>query len=260
MPSLIDVFGAGGFDAGSVEPAADFSVLPPFNYAMKIQSCEVKKTKNGNGHFVAIEMEIMDGPEAGRRVRDNINIENPSEQCQKIGRASFSALCRAFDMVNCADPSVFIGQYVVAHVKVKINKDTKEKENQVRTYSPAKEYVPAAAGAPQASVAPAPTPVQPVTPPVQPAIPMHPVSLATATVLPVASPAVTPAPLPIAVPIVPVAPGAVPGTLGVPMSTTALPVISPPPAETPGLGAPAPTVTAAPVVVPAPNGATPWSR
>ena len=236
MSSLIDVFGAGGFDASSVEPAAEFSILPPFNYAVKIQSCEVKKTKNGNGHFVAIEMEIIDGSEAGRRVWDNINIENPSEQCQKMGRASFSALCRAFDMVNCTDLSVFIDQYVVAHVKVSVNKNTQEKENRVRTYSPAKDYVPPAAGASQASVTPGPAPAALIVPvgvaPV-PVVPMVPPVASTAA--PFAAPLAqeqewlaqrATAPVQPVTPAVPVVPVVAPAMSPVPVNTAA-PVVTP---------------------------------
>ncbi len=233
MSSLIDVFGASGFDAGSVEPAVEFSVLPPFNYAVKIQSCEIRKTKNNNGHYIALVMEIIDGPQAGCKVWDNINIENPSEQCEKMGRAAFSALCRAFDMVNCTDLSVFIDHYVVAHVKVSVNKNTQEKENRVRTYSPAKDYVPPAAGAAQAT--PGPAPAAPIVP---------------AGVAPVAS---TAAPLVqeqewlaqrATAPVQPVTP-AVP----------AVPVVAP-------AMSPVPVNTAAPVVAPVDTTApvTPWAR
>ncbi len=149
MPDLSDLFGGVGFDPSTVDPQTDFAVIPPGKYSVLIERAEVKVTKKGTGHLISLEMKVLDGQFIGRKVFDNINIQNPSQQCVEIGMRTLSALGRALGLQTITDTSQLLNQVVVAHVKVK------DEQNSVRTYS--------AAG----GVAPAtPAPVTPVVAPV----------------------------------------------------------------------------------------------
>ena len=126
---LAQIFG-GAFDPNSVEPAADFEVLPPGKYPCLIEESELKSTKKGDGYYVKLVMSVLDGQFKGRKVFDNINISNPNQQAMEIGQRSLSALALAIGLPAVTDTAQLANQCVVASVKVK------DGDNQVRTYLP----------------------------------------------------------------------------------------------------------------------------
>lgn len=140
---LAAIFGGAAFDPATVEPQTDFPVLPPSKYPVLIEEAEVKQTKKGDGHYIRLVMKVLDeGLYKGRKVFDQINIQNPSTQCVEIGLRSLSALGRALGLQAITDSTQLVNQVVVAHVKVK------DDQNIVRTYSSAGVAPPAPAPAP----------------------------------------------------------------------------------------------------------------
>ncbi|MEN9924301.1 MAG: hypothetical protein RL268_427, partial [Pseudomonadota bacterium] len=60
-------FLGGSFDASQVEPKGDYRPVPPGEYKVQITSSEFCQTSTGNGHQLKLEMEILEGDQAGRR-------------------------------------------------------------------------------------------------------------------------------------------------------------------------------------------------
>ncbi len=218
MSDISSFFGQAAFDANSVEPQADFEVLPPGKYTALIEKAEVQQTKAQNGHFIYIEMKIIDGKFKERKLFDRINIENPNQQCVEIGRRCLSALCLAVGVQAASDTSQFMNQVVVAHVKVKND------QNEVRTYSsPSAAPLPAPATGPAPGPAPGPALVAPST--VAPA--PYP---SLALVGPLPNPAPGPAP-PAGIPVYDhsaPAPAPAPAPMVAPVAPTAAPTQGPP--------------------------------
>ena len=157
-------FGGTPYAFGTVEPQADIDIYPPGKYPVLIEKAEVRQTKKKNGHLIALELQILNGPHRGRKLYDNINIENPSEQCVEIGMRVFEALGRAIGLPAITNTDQLLNQTVVAHVKV-----DKGGQNNVRTYSAAGQQTAAPAVAPATPVQPAQQqtaapPVSPITP------------------------------------------------------------------------------------------------
>jgi len=191
VADLSKIFG-GGFDPNSVEPAADFDVLPAGKYPVIIEAAELKTTKAGTGQYVALTMAVLDGPGKGRKLWANHNIFNSSERAQEIARKEFAALGRSIGVASISNTDQLLQQITVAHVKVK------DDRNEVRTYSSiakyqqeqlaaqakqpqtpvqqpqAPVYVPPEAPVQQpaqpAAYVPPQQPVQPIQQPVQPAV------------------------------------------------------------------------------------------
>lgn len=126
---LAAVFGT-GFDAEAVEPQDDFQVIPPGKYPVLVEKAEVRQTRKGDGRYIGLVLQILDGPCKGRKVFDNINIENPNQQAVEIGMRSLSALARAIGVMVVNDTSQLLNQCCIASVKVK------DGDNNVRTYEP----------------------------------------------------------------------------------------------------------------------------
>jgi len=128
MNNLQQIFGQ-AFDTSTVEPQGDYDVLPPGKYIVSIDKAEVKQTKAGTGHLIKLTMTVLDGPAKNKKLWDQINIQNPSQQCQQIGLRQLSALGRACDVNVVSSEEQFLGKVCVAHVKVK------DDNNEIRTYS-----------------------------------------------------------------------------------------------------------------------------
>ena len=78
------------FNANEVEPSQEFQPLPEGKYEAVISDSDVKSTRNGSGRYVQLEFEVVSGEHKGRKVWGRYNIENPSADAVRIGRADFS--------------------------------------------------------------------------------------------------------------------------------------------------------------------------
>ncbi len=128
MRNLAAIFGA-GFDVNTVEPQKDFDLIPPGKYPVSIDKAEVLQTRKGDGYYLKVCMTVLDGQYRNRKLWDNINIQNPSQQCTTIGLGELSALGRATGVTYVSDENQFLGKTCMAHVKVK------DEQNEIRTYS-----------------------------------------------------------------------------------------------------------------------------
>ena len=98
-------------------PAIDFDVtayeaqplrsgwdpLPPGDYTACVTSTELKPTKAGNGEYIELTIEIMDGDFSGRKIWERLNVNNPSEQTVQIARSQLNQLATALGQVPLKD-------------------------------------------------------------------------------------------------------------------------------------------------------------
>jgi len=62
------------FDANTVEPNTPFQPLPPGRYPVQIVASELRPTKDGMGQMLWLEMDVLEGPFAGRKLFDRLNL------------------------------------------------------------------------------------------------------------------------------------------------------------------------------------------
>jgi hypothetical protein len=157
---LQTIFGGHAFDPQTIEPQGDFEVLPPCKPPAMIEKAEIKENSKGTGHYIKLELKVLDGPHKNRKLFDNINIDNPSNKCVEIGMRVLSALGRAIGATAITDTSQLLNQVVIPHVIVQ-NDAVYGQKNAIRTYSPPSEAQPQTGDA----GLPAPTTAQPVAVP-----------------------------------------------------------------------------------------------
>ena len=58
------------FDANAVEPSSNYEVLPPGKYLGHIVTSEMRVTKDGAGQYLYLELDILEGQYAGRKLFD----------------------------------------------------------------------------------------------------------------------------------------------------------------------------------------------
>lgn len=89
----------GGFDANKVEPVSR-SVLPAGDYDAMIVASEWKPTKNQDGKYLELKIQVINGPHQNRLLWDRLNIINKSPEAVQIAKGALSAICRAVGVHN----------------------------------------------------------------------------------------------------------------------------------------------------------------
>ena len=150
-------------------PAIDFDVtayeaqpigsswepLPPGDYTACVTSTELKPTKAGNGEYIELTIEIMDGDYSGRKIWERLNVNNPSEQTMQIARSQLNQLATALNQLPLKDTD----QLLEIPFTLTLDIDRKDNtRNRVMGYS-------AASSAPRVAAKPAPAAASPAKKP-----------------------------------------------------------------------------------------------
>lgn len=155
------------FDANSVEPS-NFDVYPAGKYLSQIVSSEMRPTKDGRGQYLFLELDILEGPFAGRKLFDRLNLVNDNPDTVDIATRTLSSICRATGQMQVKDSEQLHLIPLIADVRVRPPKGQYGESNSIR-YLPRNAAAPATrapgayASAPAPATAPSPQP-QPATP------------------------------------------------------------------------------------------------
>ena len=152
------------FDATTVEPAAGFELFPAGKYVVQIVGSEMRPIKDGGGQYLWLELDVLEGPLAGRKLFDRLNLVNASAQTVEIAQRTLSAICHATGKLQVQDSQELHLIPMIADVKVKPPKNGYGESNKVH-------YLPLERGA-AAQARPATTPAAGA--PAQPARPAAP--------------------------------------------------------------------------------------
>lgn len=107
------------FNAADVQPSEGrgFDPIPDSWQPAIITESEMKPTKSGEGQYLAVTFEILDGEYKNRRVWANLNLDNPNPKAVEIAFADLSAICHAVGKMNVADSAELHGLPLEIHVK-----------------------------------------------------------------------------------------------------------------------------------------------
>lgn len=165
------------FDAANVEPAVAFDLLPPGKYEVQVVQSEMRPTRAGDGQLLWLEMDILSGQFAGRKIWDQLNLVNRNATTVEIAQRRLSAICHALGQIQVSDSEQLHFRPLVCVLKAKAAGPDKhgvhrEASNEVNTYEPigGRRAAPATAtpprpgprptAAPAAEPAPAPAPAR----------------------------------------------------------------------------------------------------
>ena len=141
-----------GFDASTVEPTTEFDPVPAGKYLAVVTASEMKETKSGNGSYLELQFQIIEGEYANRNVWARLNLSNPNAQAVQIARAQLSAICRAVGVITPNDSVELHNLPLVIDVRCKKREDTGEIVNEIKGFS--KKEAPSAPARPAASSTP----------------------------------------------------------------------------------------------------------
>ncbi|MFH1022108.1 MAG: DUF669 domain-containing protein [Planctomycetota bacterium] len=123
-----------GFNANQVDPATDFEAIPAGKYLAVVSASEMKSTKSGNGSFLELTFQIIEGEYKNRLLWARLNLDNPNPVAVKIARSELSALCRSVGVLEPKDSCELHNLPLVVSVKQKTDADG-EVRNEIRGYS-----------------------------------------------------------------------------------------------------------------------------
>jgi len=124
-----------GFDANEVEPNKAFTALPAGDYPVIITDSKMKPTKNGNGKYLELSLQVLDGQHQNRKLFDRLNLVNPSDVAVQIAKGTLSAICRAVDVRTPQDSSELHNRPLVATVKIRKDQNGNN-QNEIGGYKP----------------------------------------------------------------------------------------------------------------------------
>lgn len=144
------------FDANEVAPSTGFEPIPAGKYVAVINESEEKENRAGNGSYLQLEFEIVEGDYAGRKLWVRLNLNNQNPDAVRMARADLSAICHAVNVLRPSDSCELHNIPLVITVRCKKDKNTDEIVNEVRGYE--------SRDAAAKSKAPAPAPVKAAVP------------------------------------------------------------------------------------------------
>lgn len=134
----------------------DFAPIPAGQYTARIADAGIQDTKAGTGQYIKLRLDIIGPSHEGRVVFSNLNIKNPSQKAEEIGRQQLGAIMRAVNLPALQDTDQLIGGTVSIKVAIRKSEEYGD-QNEVKAYKAvAGSAAPAPAQAPSSAAAQAP--------------------------------------------------------------------------------------------------------
>jgi hypothetical protein len=112
------------FDPSTHEGTRDLEPVPPGWYLTQIVENGGEHAKNSNGTYLRTVFEILDGEYKGRKIFQNITLQNDSQQAVEIGARLLKDI---YDAIGHNEPTrdihVMLFKPVMARVGIKRDKD-----------------------------------------------------------------------------------------------------------------------------------------
>ena len=126
---------------------------------MTITKAELGTTKAGNGQKIDMRYDITGPTNQGRVIFGALNIRNPSQKAEEIGRQQLGEIMRAVGLAKVQDTDELIGKSLAVKVKTRPAENGYEARNEVAGFRAiAGGMAPAAAPAPAAATPSAASP------------------------------------------------------------------------------------------------------
>lgn len=119
MANMTGFFGGNAFDPSQVDDPQGFEPLPTdVDFHFEIGEAELKETSTG-GTMLKIRCNVLGPTHAGRVIFANFNVQNESENAERIAQQQLGAVCRALGITALQDSDELIGGQFYARCRTK---------------------------------------------------------------------------------------------------------------------------------------------
>lgn len=152
------------FNASESEKLGSFTAIPAGTYLAQIIKSELKPTKTGDGSYLQLVYQILEGDHVNRQIFARLNLQNANVQTVEIAQKTLATIaeCCGVDIVEDSEQLHNIPMYI--NVVVKPQQAQYPEQNDIKGFSP--------------YVAGGPAPAQPAKPPATPPLGKPPVASA----------------------------------------------------------------------------------
>ena len=123
------------FDAEKIQPQASFEPVPTGEYTVMITESDLKPTKSGDGQYLQLVYEILDGDYKNRKIWDRLNIVNKNSTATEIAQRSLSAICHSVGVLHPKDSAELHNKPFVVKVGIRPAQGEFSESNTVKGYS-----------------------------------------------------------------------------------------------------------------------------
>ena len=123
------------FDAEKIAPQTSFEPVPIGDYVVIITESDLKPTKNGDGEYLQLVYEIMDGEYKGRKIWDRLNLINKNVTATEIAQRALSGICHAVGILHPKDSAELHNIPFSVKVGIRPAQGDYSESNVVRGYS-----------------------------------------------------------------------------------------------------------------------------
>ena len=123
------------FDAEKIQPQASFEPVPTGEYTVMITESDLKPTKSGDGQYLQLVYEILDGDYKGRKIWDRLNLINKNSTATEIAQRSLSAICHSVGVLHPKDSAELHNKPFVVKLGIRPASGEYGESNIVKGYS-----------------------------------------------------------------------------------------------------------------------------
>lgn len=120
------------YNPETTEATWRFDVLPAGAYNAVVTKSELKDTKAG-GKMLAVTLDVIDGPNKGRKIFTNYNLVNTNPEAEKIGHGQLKALATACGKPNARDSQELHDIPIALRLKI-VNDEKYGEQNDITSY------------------------------------------------------------------------------------------------------------------------------
>lgn len=136
------------FDATQVQPNdGQLGAMPAGWYNVMIDQSEMKPTKGGEGAYLELRMNVLDGACQGRKLFSRLNLKNSNPVAQEIAYKDLSAIAHAVGVLQIQDSGQLHNIPLKVKVKVRAASSEYEASNDITAYKNINHVVDGAAAA-----------------------------------------------------------------------------------------------------------------
>ena len=125
------------FNAENVEPSQDRTLIPAGDYKAMIIESEMKTTNRGDGQYLKLTFQIVEGDQQNRMAWANLNLSHANPKAEEIAHRELSAICRAIGIMAPDDSSELHDKPLTIKIGVKPASGQYEASNAIKGYAPA---------------------------------------------------------------------------------------------------------------------------